>query len=912
MFKSIRLQLLTLALLPAILIATALGLYLSYTRLQDLDSFARERGLATARQFALAAKYAFAENQLPLLQRMASASLEEKGLRSISIFNQQHQLLAHAGPALLEAHRNAELFQPALSRRETDNVMVFSLPINNALLISDIPSAATNNGQEKTLGWVVVEYNKDIFVIKRYEAFLNQNAILFLVILLAALLGYRLGQRLINDLRQLSNAVKRVKEGDTSPEFAITSSHEIQQLADDIASMANGIKAEFDEMRHNIELSTSDLQETIETIEIQNIELSLAQKSAQEASRVKSEFLANTSHEIRTPLNCIIGFTKILKRTPLNTQQLEYLESIQVSSEGLLTIINDILDFSKIEADKLELDEAPFNLRQAFEEILTLFAPSAYDKQIDINLMIYQDVPLNLNGDQMRLKQIISNLLSNAIKFTDSGHIDIRVSLESETDSDIQLSVAITDTGMGLSSQQQKNIFQAFTQANSSISREYGGTGLGLAITKKLVDLMHGDIHLQSKPGQGSTFTFSVTIKTAKRQEPSPYTGLEGKNILLYDAYPLAGSATQHLLEAWGMEVHTCESMDDIGSHLAANTADGIIISAQASDNNERILLAAQELFDVHRVPTLCLLPTRSDTPIDLNTETTVAICAKPITEPKLFRALLQTLDISKQPGFTYSAPERLSKHIAEDSHILVVDDQPGNQKLLCILLQDLGLKVTTANNGVEALQRCNDNNFSLIFMDIQMPVMNGFEATQAIRQHSDYNRETPIIALTAHALADEKQKLLAAGANDYLTKPISEEQIIRTIEHWVAGNQSTLTADVDLHLCLKLANNKPDLASEMFIMLADSLPGDIQVLEEQLHQHTLDDCLELTHRINGACCYTGVPNLHSTCQQLEKALKANEVECLNRLFQDCKAAATAIIRWHQHHDISTELNNIS
>ncbi|MCK5880868.1 MAG: hypothetical protein KAG18_03270, partial [Sinobacterium sp.] len=518
MFSGLRSNILLITLLPSCLISLALGLYLNHARNADLSEFISERGQTTTQQFTYTARLAFQQDQTDILQLWANSALEEKGLRSVSIVNESGQSLIHAGPQTL--------LQPpylgALHQSSLHDVSSFSMPLNPTPLISDTlntlhtPKTITDNKAPQHL-WAIVEYNNDSYLLKRFESLFIQNSLLVIFFVIAGVIAWRLSQNLSKDMLKLNEGLKQLAKGKNFSTQGKMLTRDMQGLADSLSSASVAINHEFEDMRHNVELTTSDLKQTIETIEIQNIELSLAKQSATDASQIKSEFLANTSHEIRTPLNGVIGFTRLLSRTPLSQQQQDYVETIHQSSEGLLAIINDILDFSKIEAGKLSLDSTPFNLRQVFEDAIAIFGPQANEKGIEIALMIYQDVPSQLIGDPLRIKQILTNLISNAVKFTPSGTIAIRASLESETDNETQISVSISDSGIGMTADQLQLLFEAFTQANTSISRKFGGTGLGLSIVKNLITQMHGEITADSKPNEGTTFSFNIMLKKSDK-----------------------------------------------------------------------------------------------------------------------------------------------------------------------------------------------------------------------------------------------------------------------------------------------------------------------------------------------------------------------------------------------------------
>jgi len=961
MFSGLRSHILLITLVPSCLICLILGLYLNHVRNTDLNEFISERGKASARQFAHTAKLSLQHQNTELLQAWANAALEEKGLRSVSIIDKWNKNVVHAGPQTILQPP----FPQSLTEFIRDDSRSFAMPINASALITqaldDKADGASATSNDKQL-WVVIEYNNDNYLLKRFKSFFIQNSLLLAFFALAGAIAWRLSQNLNKDIHDLDEDLKQLVKGNTQSVQRNMRTQDMQGLAQHLNEATLSIHREFEDMRHNVELTTSDLKQTIETIEIQNIELSLAKKSATDASQIKSEFLANTSHEIRTPLNGIIGFTKLLKRTALSQQQEDYVETIHQSSEGLLAIINDILDFSKIEAGKLVLDSTPFNLRQVFEDVMALFGLQAYEKGIELALMIYQDVPLQLIGDPLRIKQILSNLLSNAIKFTPHGTIAIRVSLESETEYDTQISISISDTGIGMTQEQQQRLFEAFTQANSSISRQYGGTGLGLSIVKNLINQMHGEINAESKPNQGTTFSFNLLLAKADTQQQTSTTDWLGKDIILYESHNLVNLSTKHLLEDFGCKVASCQNLPELEQLTEKQEPDLCIYGIEAKADIDKEIISIRKLLELQDSPILLISPNNQKIEAFSQEQSLVNICSKPISEQRLRKSLNQI--------FNNLSPDQSNDDInykqLENTRILIADDQPANLKLLKILLGDLGAQISTAENGEEAITIAQNQAFDIIFMDIQMPIIDGIKATEIIKAESEPNKNTPIIALTANMLEDEKNRLLKTHFNEYLTKPISEEELVNTIFNYKdqasiteidkqqsktldlftektvdsksklaknpelqAGNTPTIDAErqddnkntpeesandthddkakndtVDIQLCLKLTNQKADLAIDMFSMFIRDIE---KALEEFPTLFKLKDFKELSnqvHKLHGACSYTGVPSFKLLCKQLEDSINSDSViEIIETELGELLAEANAILTWQQEHD---------
>src|SRR5690606_29190397 len=426
---------------------------------------------------------------------------------------------------------------------------------------------------DSLLGWLEVELAHGNLLLDRYQNLLATLITIILGLALTGLVVSIMGRRITEPVGRINAAIRQISQGHFDIRLGEQGSRELDDLALGVSTMALTMQSAQGELQQNIDQATEDLRQTLETIEIQNIELDLARKTAQEASRIKSEFLANMSHELRTPLNGILGFSTLLQRTELSGRQQEYLSTIEKSADNLLAIINEILDFSKIEAGKLILENLSFNLRDLIDDTLTMLAPSAHDKGLELVSIIYRDTPLGLSGDPMRLKQILANLISNAIKFTHEGSVSVRVMAEHQDANQVLLRISVNDTGIGLSPTQQKSLFKAFSQADNSISRQTGGTGLGLVISKRLVEQMHGEIGLRSQPGEGSEFWLTLRLaRSAHSEDELPEKPLLGMRAALVEPQLLSRQMLLHNLEDLGLSVRVFDNTQELHEALTSRT----------------------------------------------------------------------------------------------------------------------------------------------------------------------------------------------------------------------------------------------------------------------------------------------------------------------------------------------------
>ncbi len=894
----IKYQILLITFIPAFLI----DVFFTYSHITTSISQAQEllqsKGRIISKQIAGASEFNLLSGNDQQIQYMLDQNIDTHDIILAAVYSIEGQLVAKSVSDIYSSNESIDYFY------------YHQAILSESITVSDVFSPDQVDGSlNKTIGWVHLYISRQ--QLEESKAKVIRDSIIFFVIVLAMTLVLTaiISRGITTPIFKLMDHLKHVETGHLGELIEVVEANEIGALQRGFNRMTNALSISRVHLNDRIQQATQQLSEAITDLEIKNRELGFARDEAQNANRIKSEFLANMSHEIRTPINGIKGFINLMGQSNLTSRQKRYADIILKSTNDLINIIGEILDFSKLESGKLQIIKDDFNLYEVIEQTRDILFVNVISKNIDLILIIYSDTPKFVSGDKLRLKQILLNLIGNAIKFTDQGQVVVRVALEQVSNNEADILITVEDTGIGISTQDQEDLFTAFSQVESAANRRYSGTGLGLAISKDLVNLMGGDINMQSTYGKGSTFSihlpFSIPLNIESEAPTRPlnctaFIFASQKTCLqeTQSLYDRAGAATEGLL------IKTTQSAEQIREviqqnlsfidiivfdirHMTQNPDD--IIDDQIAANHRVLIMH----YDQSMIPELKL----GDYEFVSNITTS--------------SSLLSLLESPPQNNHLRLPVETQPILPIHSKKVMLVDDNQINLKLGVELVRLWGHQATEANHANTAIDLYRQHNFDLIILDIQMPDIDGTELLEMMRKERPDNHAT-FVAMTANIMADEAERLLQLGFDFYLSKPINEEKFKSILDGSYSNDASAdsipteddsidvnLLKSVDIEKSLLLAANSHSLLVQIFEILLREVPAHQKQLKEAFADSDQGKVSMVLHKIHGITCYTSLPKLRRfvlAAQHSQSELTDDKIRTMTDELEIIKTETEALI----------------
>lgn len=881
--NGLRLQtrILIVALLPTLLVALVVGGYLLGTRMADLHRSQQRIGENIVRHLAPASEFAILSGDEHVLKRLAERLVKDSGVRRVTIRDAEQRVLSEARSSNQATDETTGFLTQVFP--VTENELLFSAPVRlgmnpdgdyEQLFQGD---SGTETDEEEVIGSVEVQLSTIPLLQRQADVLKLGLALITGGLLLAWILAIQVGISILRPINGVIRAIRQFRSGDLDARVPERSRGEGGYLERGFNELAQEVQSSRQSMEAQIEQATHELRETLEAVEIKNVELDLARRRAEDSNRIKSEFLANISHEIRTPMNAIFGYTQLLARTELHETQKGYIGTIQRSADSLLALLEDVLNLSRIEAGRVDLEESEFQPETLIEDTLSMMAPAIFDRELELIWHPGPQLGSCTLADAVKIRQILSNLLSNATKFTREGHIAVHADLVPEKNGTM-LQVDVVDTGIGIHLEDTDRLFQAFSQLDSKSSRQHQGAGLGLVICQQLAQLMGGWMEVESKPGHGSQFRAMLPVRVIETDAEKPLSDL---NIRLLGRHRETIQALHNRLEHWGAQVHQAD-----GS--TPGTADNqdrllVFVSRQDMHNNDYL----GELEEIIRATphTLVVASTLDRTLLqDIEQRFGCSCVPSTVGSDALKNRLLDHERQAEAGKAQTSSPMRSDPHQLDGVRVLIVEDNRVNRQLTMEFLEHAGAHTHAAVDGHSALALAEHHASDVVLMDIQLPGMDGLETLSYLRALSDY-REVPVIALTASASAEERQRCEQAGVTDILVKPVREEILLERIRRATDGSnaapsksaaQDTVSTSAPSHAMGRDAEGrlKPAIADMVRSDLPRQLATAMELAENGQHQELDGE----VHRIRGTAAFCGFNDLADTCEKLRVALDDDPV----------------------------------
>lgn len=855
---TIRQRVLIVSLLPLLLITLLLGSYFIHNQLEDAETALRERGESMSHLMAAAAEFGLITDDKEILASLIRHPNQDIDVADIVFLNSDFEVVLRADQYGSNIRR--DLSSPWI----TEKYIYFLQPVMatgiDVLDSPELSNTAMAGNHPPQVGWVAVVMSRIHTQHRQQEIILKGTSIALAGLLLTLYMAMGFGRRITTPLLKITDVVEQLEKGHLGVRVQHKTTGELKTLSRGINRLAQRVQESNQNLESQVDKATNRLRKNLVFMERQNLALNAARKKADAANRTKDDFLARMSHELRTPLTSVLGFSRLLDETNLRPEQKEYTRIINQTSSLLLSIIDDILDFSKLQSSAIKLEKLPLSIDALVSDIIEMQAPAAHSKGLELIPLLATDIPEELHGDPMRIRQILTNLVSNAIKFTEHGHVVIRVYMESQTEDTATLMFEVEDTGVGIPKNSLRNLFQAFTQADNSITRKFGGSGLGLVIARLLSELMGGTIDLESTEDKGTVVRVYLPLFCPQSQAlPQLY---HTDQVLIFDQHPLNRRNLKNQLSRLVPRPVSVASCEEMLKRQASEKVSAIIWGLEP--NATRSSTFAEELRMVcaqYQGP-LILLACEA---VELALPENIIVLRKPARSSNLLSALLPD-------QFTAANDEHGGTSVELSLRILVAEDNDFNRLLITRILEQAGANVVTCTNGEDAIHHAQKDSFDLILMDVHMPKVDGIQATEAIREQ---DRDTPIIALTANVIASEHQRLLHVGANKVLLKPINDQEVKTAI--------NALTQQVPL--ATTQTDAEPVSSSQMLEdyqiskdLLHSELIKQLEGLQVGFEKQSSERMRHHSHQLLGLAGLYELPELEVVGIELNRAIKQKDI----------------------------------
>ncbi|RTE66739.1 response regulator [Amphritea opalescens] len=862
----IRQQVLLITLIPLVLMTLVLAGYFISTRVDDNKTALIERGETMSRLLAQASEFGLISGLTHQLEALSQGPTQEDDVADVIFSDTTGEILYRAETFTL--HLDLKM-QP--SHHLGDDIWLFTTPVTTqGIVIGDSPETKSTQAEQELLGWVTVAMSTK--PMHQRESFIVTNSLL---ILLGGLIGTfiiaaRFAERLAKPVINLTSVVKKLEEGQLDARVDTQSYAELGLLENGINLLAEQVQSSKLVLESQVEKATAQLRQTMHNLEVQNSALEFARQHADQANRAKDNFLARMSHELRTPLTSILGFTNMLRQTDLSFEQLEHCRIINQTSTMLLSIIDDILDFAKLQSDAITLEQVSFNPELVIFEALEMQSQSAAAKGLELAYQIDEAAYEDVLGDPTRLRQIATNLISNAIKFTDSGQILVFLQVIEEDAENKKMRLCIRDTGIGITDEQQTLLFNAFAQADSSITRRFGGSGLGLVIVQKLVELMQGQVELNSQWGKGTQVCCDFMVKVNPQPSLEQTIQSAQNEVIIFDRHPESLTSLCDIARPLTAKVHACATLQSLEKTLAQvqEQSSALIFGLSANPdiaNQQKLKIAG--LFSSFKGNILLLMPALTGNVSEytqLGNFPHLTIKSKPLHRTALKRWLGCAITNSDQ-----QQPSSNTQSLLAETTAVIAEDNDFNRLLLRKILESAGATVIEASNGQQALSRIHEVQPDIVIMDVHMPVMDGIEATREARKSFP---QLPIVALTADVITSEEQALRQAGVSQIEYKPINDSRLLKLLANLCRENKPLDMNNFDEEPAettnlIKYKLSKEDLHEE--------LSTQINSLHQAFSRTDLKGIRDHSHQLTGLAGLCELPELENCSIELNEAAKA-------------------------------------